>query len=440
MAPSSRKTRGPGKPRGIRHDRDCSTCKLRGVKCDLNRPSCGPCQHNGISCGGYTQRVIWAASHSTQKPHPGTRDKQRPSAAPERMQRQLPGSNVLCRTVKSPNISANDANWTTHYVNYLEYFRQKVGQSQQVKQSGIEALGMVNSVDPLSSVWKFALKRMSGLGSRPWALSIGEVTDVDEILSHTTAVAALRHAVERSGIKAIFGIATFAFIDVYKGPFGAWQQHLKGARAVLDSYGMTEEQLAALCSQTSGLREIVSLLCWYDVSGLVIRQDRGLIFEDHHRRLMDDSIFDLIGCPKETFVLLTAIAKLGFPHIIREPSLYFSAANQLMRVSNGTQTHAHLLSDAWRHAAVLAVFERESVVRMDNESIVKRQSIDRICQILEAIPPQSAKYRHLPFAAFMAGRHAQLPRHTRAVIAYWRTCISFQDSIYPDGERISQVI
>jgi hypothetical protein len=30
-----------GKPRGMRRDRDCRSCKLRNVKCDLNRPSCG---------------------------------------------------------------------------------------------------------------------------------------------------------------------------------------------------------------------------------------------------------------------------------------------------------------------------------------------------------------------------------------------------------------
>lgn len=30
-----------GKPRGMRRDRDCRSCKLRDVKCDLNRPSCG---------------------------------------------------------------------------------------------------------------------------------------------------------------------------------------------------------------------------------------------------------------------------------------------------------------------------------------------------------------------------------------------------------------
>lgn len=279
----------------------------------------------------------------------------------------------------------------------------------------------VTAEDYRDDRFAFALKRMS----QPRSLFPDGVTDVDDVLSHTTAVAALRHAIERSGIKAIFGIATFAFMDVYKGPFGAWQQHLKGARAVLDLYSITEEQLLSLCSQTSGFREILSLLCWYDVTGLIVRRDRGLIFEDRHRKFMDDGIFDLLGCPKDTYILLTAIAKLGFPHVIREPSLYFSAVDQLLKISSGTQTHSHLLNDAWRYATVLSIFEADSVVRMDNENKVKRESIDRICQILEAIPPQSAKYRHLPFAAFMAGRHAQLPRHTQAVTAYWRTCMSF---------------
>uniref|UniRef100_A0A0D2XLH1 Zn(2)-C6 fungal-type domain-containing protein n=1 Tax=Fusarium oxysporum (strain Fo5176) TaxID=660025 RepID=A0A0D2XLH1_FUSOF len=56
-----------GKPRGIRRDRDCQTCKARGVKCDLNRPRCLPCVESGYACGDYPQRVVWAAN-PTPKP------------------------------------------------------------------------------------------------------------------------------------------------------------------------------------------------------------------------------------------------------------------------------------------------------------------------------------------------------------------------------------
>ncbi|EPE02381.1 putative argr fungal zinc cluster transcription factor [Ophiostoma piceae UAMH 11346] len=52
-------TRPRGKPRGIRRDRDCITCKNRGLKCDLNRPQCLPCVQAGILCGGYPLRVVW---------------------------------------------------------------------------------------------------------------------------------------------------------------------------------------------------------------------------------------------------------------------------------------------------------------------------------------------------------------------------------------------
>ncbi|KAG8405981.1 hypothetical protein J3459_019445 [Metarhizium acridum] len=50
-----------GKPRGMRRDRDCHSCKSRNIKCDLNRPSCSQCLEANIACGGYPQRVIWAA-------------------------------------------------------------------------------------------------------------------------------------------------------------------------------------------------------------------------------------------------------------------------------------------------------------------------------------------------------------------------------------------
>lgn len=419
---------GKGKPRGIRRDRDCLTCKSRGVKCDLNRPACGPCLSDNISCAGYTQRVVWATPSA--KPSQSIRDSGRSRSIENPHKLQL-DRNIL--SVIPVNIPAQDANWTTHCSEYLAYFRQKV-EFQRVQQPHLEAFGLVNTGDPLSAVWTFATRRMSQ------CLSVGEVTSVDDVLSCTSAVAALRRAVDRSGIKAIFAIATFAFLDVYKGPFGVWQQHLRGARAVLDSYCTTEEQLAGLCSQTNGLREILSLLCWYDVTGLVVKREvRDLIFDDYHRKLMDDGIFDLVGCPLDAFMLLTAIAKSDSKNVALESNICVSAVDQLMSGSSTGEPRADL-GQAWRCAAVLALFEVNSIQRANNKDRIKRQLIDGICQILMSIPPQSAKYRHLPFAAFMAGRHAQLSQHTQAVKGYWRTCLSYGDSIYPDGEFISRSV
>lgn len=55
----TRDDRPRGKPRGRRRDRDCVTCKARGIKCDLNRPQCLPCVQAGLACGGYAMRVVW---------------------------------------------------------------------------------------------------------------------------------------------------------------------------------------------------------------------------------------------------------------------------------------------------------------------------------------------------------------------------------------------
>lgn len=58
------------KPRGIRHDRDCYTCRKRNVKCDLNRPSCNKCVEANIKCDGYPNRIVWSEPVSKPKKHP----------------------------------------------------------------------------------------------------------------------------------------------------------------------------------------------------------------------------------------------------------------------------------------------------------------------------------------------------------------------------------
>ncbi|KZL74870.1 hypothetical protein CI238_07518 [Colletotrichum incanum] len=426
MSPSP-KRQGRGKPRGIRHDRDCVTCKVRRVKCDLNRPSCGPCLHHNVPCGGYTQRIVWRASHSTAAPPPSVSDQGPRGAGPgqddDLLYTELPGPNDF---LEDPHVGTDDSNWTTHYLKYLNHFRRKIEQSShQVRRH-------TTLNDPLSSIWDFAWKRMTQ------AIPVDDATDINYALCHTAAVKALMQSVEHEGIKAIFGIVTFAFIDVYKGPFAAWSRHLRGARAVLDLHSPTPKELSELCSNINGLQEVISLLCWYDTTGLVVRRDRALIFEDWHRDFMDESIFDLVGCPRDTFMILTAIAKGGFLCVSREHGLYLAATEQLLRVSRGVHDHAELLRDAWRYSAVLIIYEAESSVKKENLRVIMRELTDRICDILQSIPAKSAKYRHLPFAAFMAGRHAQSLDHSQVVQTYWRTCNSLEDPIYPDGGRISQ--
>ena len=55
------------KPRGIRHDRDCGRCKVRGIKCDLNRPRCQACLQGGEACN-YPQRVVWVDDKKPKRP------------------------------------------------------------------------------------------------------------------------------------------------------------------------------------------------------------------------------------------------------------------------------------------------------------------------------------------------------------------------------------
>ncbi|CAN6602182.1 hypothetical protein TRVA0_002S00782 [Trichomonascus vanleenenianus] len=64
-------SKSKGKPRGLRRDRDCFTCKERNVKCDLNRPACTPCIEAGLVCQGYPSRIIWSNMTTTSSaPNP----------------------------------------------------------------------------------------------------------------------------------------------------------------------------------------------------------------------------------------------------------------------------------------------------------------------------------------------------------------------------------
>ncbi|KAK7221379.1 hypothetical protein V2G26_009382 [Clonostachys chloroleuca] len=38
----------------------CRTCRRRHTKCDEMRPTCKACQEQGLACGGYAPRLIWA--------------------------------------------------------------------------------------------------------------------------------------------------------------------------------------------------------------------------------------------------------------------------------------------------------------------------------------------------------------------------------------------
>ncbi|KAL4812582.1 fungal-specific transcription factor domain-containing protein [Aspergillus spinulosporus] len=41
----------------------CQTCKQRRIKCDMNAPSCSPCEKKGLACPGYKRDVKWSDKH-----------------------------------------------------------------------------------------------------------------------------------------------------------------------------------------------------------------------------------------------------------------------------------------------------------------------------------------------------------------------------------------
>uniref|UniRef100_A0A060T0L5 ARAD1C17116p n=1 Tax=Blastobotrys adeninivorans TaxID=409370 RepID=A0A060T0L5_BLAAD len=83
--------KGKGKPRGVRRDRDCFTCRRRNVKCDLNRPACTPCVEDGLQCAGYPTRIIWSNKSNTwpQVPGPSKRNSSVPQASTSQAEPQV---------------------------------------------------------------------------------------------------------------------------------------------------------------------------------------------------------------------------------------------------------------------------------------------------------------------------------------------------------------
>src|SRR5262249_28232187 len=114
--------RSKGKPRGIRRDRDCRTCKSRNVKCDLNRPGCNACRTARVQCGGYAWRVIWTndglgENRTRKRTQPGSKTLQTKTGT------QAPhGSLDLTHLTLPPEaIKHGGLNWTSNQYRFLRW-------------------------------------------------------------------------------------------------------------------------------------------------------------------------------------------------------------------------------------------------------------------------------------------------------------------------------
>ncbi|CAJ0555436.1 Ff.00g055010.m01.CDS01 [Fusarium sp. VM40] len=403
------------KPRGFRRDRDCFNCRAepKGVKCDLNRPFCGPCLAADVQCRGYPNRIRWAQDR-------GTNGSELTSLSLPLVDTGEKCSGIL----KAGEEDDADVNWTTHYDKYLDFITTKFALARA-------SLGQCKeSKDTLADVWQLVWHRTSISGQ----LQPGDNLDAESLAMQSAALRGLNAALKKDEITAIFGIVTFAFLDVYEAPFGDWKRHLLGARALLDLHCTDRTGLQGLYQRVPGLRQAVSLLMWYDVMGAFLTMNDLLIFEEWHRVDMDENLFQLVHCPRSAFELAIlvmqarAVGQKGH-------SLHLQITKQLLLCQNTDhQTRpAPLLQDAWRYGIVMAAINLDR--SSDNQELDETMCLlaERICQAVKATPPNSGRYRHLAGPIMLLGANSRLPRCAEVVDSYWMTCSSLRPPIYPKG-------
>jgi hypothetical protein len=454
MVSASKKTKegkSKGKPRGFRTDRDCITCKRRGTKCDLNRPECGPCQQEALACEGYETRVKWVGgTTSSAKAQASVQHYQQPAplktsslpsdASPELSVLTSPSSattyqqtspvNQAKQALTSPDslTAQNEDNpgWTTGIANYLRYFTSQYTQARaahdQQSTPDEEYTGFFD-------VWAFAWERISS------RMNGGSLSDgLDHDLLYSNALQGLKRSVESGDILAFFGITVFAFLDVREGPFGYWSRHLRGARALLDVHCQNWGQLSNLYQSTPGLKQALSLLNWYDVMGAIIHKDRRLVFADFHRVEIDPALFDLVGCPRETFFVYVRIAE-GFMSDLSHET-YHTTLGQLLQLSHSHNDERLLLQDAWRYASILVGLEELYPDAGSEAGNTSTMIADKICDIVELIQPSSAAYLHLPVAVFFVGIHAATERHHAVAGRFWGYFDANPIPSYPNAQAM----
>lgn len=321
-------------------------------------------------------------------------------------------------------LCGQDSNWTTHYDKYLDFFVAKFNEAQ----------AMCNQLDTpnhsLADVWQLVWRRTSGHQHSDDSI------DMDSLRLHIAALRGINHATENGDIFAVFGIVTFAFLDVYEGSFGDWQQHLRGARALLDLHCPDRDRLIAAYGQVPGLSQAVSLLVWYDIMGTFLRRHGSTTFEDWHRAGMDDEFFRLVHCPKDTFELYILIIQARQEGT--SDNLHLLTMQQLLLCTKDpqpAQDGLDMLESAWRYAAVMAATELSKSHQAPGFADTMNVLADKICTTVKAIPPGSGRYHHLACAVSVLGFNAKHSSHLEVVDTYWATCRSLTSPIYPNGRK-----
>ncbi|KAM5349638.1 hypothetical protein ACJ41O_006143 [Fusarium nematophilum] len=448
-----------GKPRGIRRDRDCRSCKLRGVKCDLNRPRCLPCVESGLACGGYPQRVVWAgepasascsasAKAKASVPNVSRKGDNDADFHDSAQQPILPSAGVLVARPKEQDDAADgldravlvEQDPTTDRYNLVA---RLLAFCRRLKTAGLspgthaddwqslsvdQALGLVSRVD------EFLQARIKTRTPAPFAPSpppssshaddtpsphSSAESDTFE-LHRLAALASLSEALKTADPVAFLGIAVFAFFEVVSdGSFGEWQCHLRGARSLLDYHCRSSNELDMLSRRVTGLAEMIAYFGWWDVVGSLLRKCSGgrispddrLIFDDWHRGILGDDFFNTVGCPSDVFWLFVSLAKGGDEGTLgpyeADQERCMRAMSQLLKLGLDTSDRGRCF-DTYRCAAAIAILtwqqplDIEGVSSVDPRQAALASAVDRICQAVDTASPCSRFYIHMATPAFLA--------------------------------------
>lgn len=271
---------------------------------------------------------------------------------------------------------------------------------------------------------------------------VPEVTSGDGAVEaqQLAALSCLNEAVEIADPVAFVGMLAFAFFEVTSdGTFGHWQRHLRGARSLLDYHCHSREQFKSLCRSVTGLPEIISYFCWWDITGAVIRRltgdrregDHELMFLDWHRDLMSKDLFSAVGCPPDTFQLFATLAKAPSAQTSgAEIQSRDQAMSQLLQLGLDN-TYRGRCRDAWRCAAAIVTVtwcqdprtcDEAGSAADESRRMPLRCAVERICQILPTCSPSSRFYAHMAKPVFLAAMHATSPQQCGVLSKYWSNC------------------